>query len=72
MTTPNDPTMSHDSLDAGIACYMLAVKSGEDSDRQELLDRHDDLLHREDYKPADRLSIVFVRLLREGQNPLLR
>jgi hypothetical protein len=26
MTTPNDPTMSHDSLDAVIAAYMLAVE----------------------------------------------
>ncbi len=40
MTTPNDPTMSHDSLDAVIAAYMLAVETGEVPNRQELLDRH--------------------------------
>jgi Protein kinase domain len=40
MTTPNDPTMSHDSLDAVIAGYMLAVEGGEVPNRQELLDRH--------------------------------
>ncbi len=40
MTTPNDPTMSHDSLDAVIAGYMLAVERGETPNRQELLDQH--------------------------------
>ncbi len=40
MTTPNDPTMSHDSLDAVIAGYMLAVEAGDVPNRQELLDRH--------------------------------
>ena len=40
MTTPNDPTMSHDSLDAVIAAYVLAVEAGEVPNRQELLDRH--------------------------------
>ena len=40
MSTPNDPTMSHDSLDAAIAAYMLAVEGGEVPNRQELLDRH--------------------------------
>ncbi len=40
MTTPNDPTMSHDSLDAVIAGYLLAVEGGEVPNRQELLDRH--------------------------------
>ena len=40
MTTPNDPTMSHDSLDAVIAAYMLAVEAGDVPNRQELLDRH--------------------------------
>ena len=40
MTTPNDPTMSHSSLDAVIAGYMLAVEAGEVPNRQELLDRH--------------------------------
>ena len=38
MTTPNDPTMSHDSLDAVIAAYMQAVEAGEVPNRQELLD----------------------------------
>ena len=32
--------MSHDSLDAVIAGYMLAVEAGEVPNRQELLDRH--------------------------------
>ena len=40
MTTPSDPTMSHDSLDAVIAAYMLAVEAGEVPNRQELLDQH--------------------------------
>ena len=40
MTTPNDPTMSHDSLDAVIAGYMVAVEGGEVPNRQEWLDRH--------------------------------
>ncbi len=40
MTTPNDPTRSHDSLDAVIAAYMVAVEAGDVPDRQELLDQH--------------------------------
>ncbi len=40
MTTPNDPTMSHDSLDAVIAGYMLAIEAGDVPNRQELLDHH--------------------------------
>src|SRR5262249_56595233 len=32
--------MSHSSLDAVIAAYMLAVEAGEAPNRQELLDRH--------------------------------
>ena len=40
MTTPNDPTMSHDSLDAVIAAYMLAVEAGDVPNRQDLLDQH--------------------------------
>ncbi len=40
MTTPNDHTMSHDSLDAVIAAYVLAVEAGEVPNRQELLDQH--------------------------------
>ncbi len=40
MTTPNDPTMSHDALDAVIAGYMLAVEAGEVPNRQDLLDQH--------------------------------
>jgi predicted Ser/Thr protein kinase len=42
VTTPNDPTMSHSSLDAVIAAYMLAVEAGEVPNRQELLDEHPD------------------------------
>ena len=40
MTTPNDPTMSRDSLDSIIAAYMLAVEAGDVPNRQELLDPH--------------------------------
>ena len=40
MSTPNDPTISHDSLDAVIAAYMLAVEAGNVPNRQELLDQH--------------------------------
>jgi tRNA A-37 threonylcarbamoyl transferase component Bud32 len=40
VTTPHDPTMSHDSLDAVIAAYMLAVETGEVPNREELFDRH--------------------------------
>jgi eukaryotic-like serine/threonine-protein kinase len=38
--TPNDHTMSHDSLDAVIAAYMLAVEGGHVPHRQDLLDQH--------------------------------
>jgi len=40
VTTPNDPTMSHSSLDAVIAAYVRAVEAGVVPNRQELLDRH--------------------------------
>jgi hypothetical protein len=40
MTTPSDPTMSHGSLDAVIAGYMLAVESGDVPNRQELIDQY--------------------------------
>jgi hypothetical protein len=40
VTTPNDPTMSHDALDGIIASYLVAVEAGEVPNRQELLDRH--------------------------------
>jgi len=40
VSTPNDPTISHDSLDAVIAAYMLAVEAGDVPNRQELLDQH--------------------------------
>ena len=48
MTTPDDPTMSHSSLDAVIAAYMLGVEAGQVPNRQELLDtypEHADALH---------------------------
>jgi uncharacterized protein (DUF2267 family) len=40
VTTPTDPTMSHSSVDAVIAAYMLAVEAGNVPNRQELLDQH--------------------------------
>jgi hypothetical protein len=42
MSTPQDSTISHESLDAVIAGYMLAVEAGEVPDRGKLLDRHPD------------------------------
>src|SRR4051812_17799267 len=42
MSTPHDPTISHDSLDAVIAGYMLAVEAGNVPDRQELVAKHPD------------------------------
>jgi eukaryotic-like serine/threonine-protein kinase len=46
--------MSHDSLDAVIAAYMLAVEAGEVPNRQELLDQHSE--------HADALRAFFVDL----------
>ncbi len=40
MGAPNDPTMSHDSLDAVIAAYMVAVETGGAPNREVLVDRH--------------------------------
>jgi WD40 repeat protein len=40
VTTPNDPTKSHDSLDGVIAAYLLAVEAGDVPNRHDLLDRH--------------------------------
>jgi serine/threonine protein kinase len=40
VTTPNDHTMSHDSLDAVIAAYMLAIERGDVPNREEMLDQH--------------------------------
>jgi serine/threonine protein kinase len=40
VTTPNDPTMSHDSLDGIIAAYVLAIEAGAVPNRHDLLDRH--------------------------------
>jgi WD40 repeat protein len=51
---PNDPTMSHDALDAVIAGYMLAVEAGDVPNRQELLERHPE--------HADALRAFFVDL----------
>jgi hypothetical protein len=54
VTTPNDPTISHDSLDAVIAAYMLAVEAGDVPNRQELLDCHP--------QHADALRVFFADL----------
>jgi len=54
MTTPNDPTMSHSSLDAVIAAYMLAVEAGSVPNRQELLEQHPE--------HADALRVFFADL----------
>ncbi len=60
MSTPNDPTMSHDSLDAVIAAYMLAVEAGEVPVRQELLDRHPEYAEalREFFTDLDRIDRI--------------
>jgi serine/threonine protein kinase len=42
VSTPNDPTISRDSLDGIIAAYMLAIEAGNVPNRQELLDHHPD------------------------------
>jgi tRNA A-37 threonylcarbamoyl transferase component Bud32 len=60
VSTPNDPTISHDSLDAVIAAYMLAVEAGDVPNRQELLDRfpaHADAL-RAFFTDLDRMDRV--------------
>ena len=61
MTTPNDPTMSHDSLDAVIAAYMLAVESGDVPNRQELLDQY--LEHADALRPSSPISIAWTAWL---------
>ncbi len=38
MTTPDEPTMSHSSLDAVTVAYMLGVEAGKVPSRHELLD----------------------------------
>jgi tRNA A-37 threonylcarbamoyl transferase component Bud32 len=43
VTTPDDPTMSHRSLDAVIASYMQAVEAGQVPNREDLLDNHPDI-----------------------------
>ena len=58
MTTPNDPTMSHDSLDAVIAAYMLAVEAGDVPNRQELLDRHPE--HADALTPSSPISTAWI------------
>jgi eukaryotic-like serine/threonine-protein kinase len=60
VSTPNDPTMSHDSLDAVIAAYMLVVEAGEVPIRQELLDRHPEYAEalREFFTDLDRIDRV--------------
>jgi eukaryotic-like serine/threonine-protein kinase len=52
VTTPNDPTMSHSSLDAVIASYIQAVEAGQIPNRHELLGHHPDI--------ADQLQAFFA------------
>jgi hypothetical protein len=52
VTTPNDPTMSHSSLDAVIASYMQAVEAGQIPNRQEVLNDHPEI--------ADQLHALFA------------
>jgi serine/threonine protein kinase len=43
VTTPDDPTMSHRSLDAVIASYVQAVEAGQVPNREALLDGHPEI-----------------------------
>jgi predicted Ser/Thr protein kinase len=43
VTTPDDPTMSHRSLDAVIASYVQAVEAGQIPNREALLDGHPEI-----------------------------
>src|SRR5436305_1971224 len=68
MSTSDDPTISHDSLDAVIAAYMLAIEAGDVPNRQELLDQH--LEHAEAlqafFADLDRMDRVASPLRLEG------
>jgi hypothetical protein len=66
--TPNDLTMSHSSLDAVIAAYMLSVETGDVPNRQETLDQnpaHADAL-RAFFSDLDRMDRVGSPLRIEG------
>jgi hypothetical protein len=68
VTTPNDPTMSHSSLDAVIAAYILGAEAGVVPNRQELLDQHPehvDALHA--FFDADPKRIVLWSQVITGQ-----
>ncbi len=59
MSTPNDPTMSHSSLDAVIATYMQAVEAGQVPNRQDLLEGNPGM--------ADQLQACFADVDRMDQ-----
>jgi hypothetical protein len=66
--TPNDPTMSHSSLDAVIAAYMVSVETGNVPNRQETLEQnpeHADAL-RAFFSDLDRMDRVGSPLRIEG------
>jgi hypothetical protein len=55
--------MSHDSLDAVIGGYMLAVEGGDVPNRQELLDRHPEHAH------APRACFVDLAIRTQSRGP---
>ena len=70
MSTPNDPTISHSSLDAIIAAYMEAVEAGDIPNRDDLLAIHAE--HAEQlqafFADLDRMDRV-ASPLRTGRRP---
>ena len=63
MATPHDPNLSHSSLDAVFAAYVLAVEAGEVPDRQEHLDRYPEHAEwlRSFFTDLDRMGIRVAR-----------